>query len=160
VEGKRVEIVRREWYQKLIEEYNKKFSKSIKITKKMMNKMEKYKFRRSEVESTLYLIERYKKPVSWIIRWKVEYGYTFEEIDKILETAEYLGCQVYTIRRLLDICDRDLYLFDRLIDYILTNRAYNDTQILKFARYLETNYASVEEFFAWLDYEEEWIEEE
>lgn len=160
MEGKRVEIVRREWYQKLIEEYNKKFSKSIKITKKMMNKMEKYKFRRSEVESTLYLIERYKKPVSWIIRWKVEYGYTFEEIDKILETAEYLGCQVYTIRRLLDICDRDLYLFDRLIDYILTNRAYNDTQILKFARYLETNYASVEEFFAWLDYEEGWPEEE
>jgi hypothetical protein len=30
---------------------------------------------------------------------------------------------------------------------------------LKFARYLETNYASVEEFFAWLDYKEEWIEE-
>ena len=117
-------------------------------------------FRRSDVESTLYLIERYKKPASWIIRWKVDYGYTFEEIDKILETAEYLGCQVYTIRRLLDVCDRDLYLFDRLIDYILTNRAYNDTQILKFARYLETNYASVEEFFAWLDYEEGWPEEE
>jgi hypothetical protein len=160
VEGKRVEIVRWEWYQKLIEEYNQKFGKSIKITKKMTNKMEKYKFRRSDVESTLYLIERYKKPVSWIIRWKVEYGYTFEEIDKILETAEYLGCQVYTVRKLLDICDRDLYLFDRLIDYILTNRAYNDTQILKFARYLETNYASVEEFFAWLDYEEGWPEEE
>jgi transcriptional regulator with PAS, ATPase and Fis domain len=160
VEGKRVEIVRWEWYQKLIEEYNQKFGKSIKITKKMMNKMEKYKFRRSDVESTLYLIERYKKPVSWIIRWKVEYGYTFEEIDKILEISEYLGCQVYTVRKLLDICDRDLYLFDRLIDYILTNRAYNDTQILKFARYLETNYASVEEFFAWLDYEEGWPEEE
>jgi hypothetical protein len=160
VEGKRVEIVRREWYQKLIEEYNKKFGKSIKITKKMMNKMEKYKFRRSDVESTLYLIERYKKPASWIIRWKVEYGYTFEEIDKILETAEYLGCQVYTVRKLLDVCDRDLYLFDRLIDYILTNGVYNDTEILKFARYLETNYSSIEEFFAWLDYKEEWIEEE
>jgi len=157
VEGKRVEIVRWEWYQKLIEEYNQEFSTSIKITEKMMNKMEKYKFRRSDVESTLYLIERYKKPVSWIIRWKVEYGYTFEEIDKILEIAEYLGCQVYTIRRLLDVCDRDLYLFDRLIDYILTNGVYNDVQILKFARYLETNYASVEEFFAWLDYKEEWI---
>jgi hypothetical protein len=159
VEEKRVEIVRREWYQKLIEEYNQKFGTSIKITEKMTNKMEKYRFRRSEVESTLYLIERYKKPTSWIIRWRVEYGYTFEEIDKILETAEYLGCQVYTIRRLLDICDRDLYLFDKLIDYILTNRAYNDTEILKFARYLETNYTSVEEFFAWLDYEEGWIEE-
>ena len=157
MEGKRVEIVRWEWYQKLIEEYNQEFSTSIKITEKMMNKMEKYKFRRSDVESTLYLIERYKKPVSWIIRWKVEYGYTFEEIDKILEIAEYLGCQVYTIRRLLDVCDRDLYLFDRLIDYILTNGVYNDVQILKFARYLETNYASVEEFFAWLDYKEEWI---
>lgn len=159
MEEKRVEIVRREWYQKLIEEYNQKFGTSIKITEKMTNKMEKYRFRRSEVESTLYLIERYKKPTSWIIRWRVEYGYTFEEIDKILETAEYLGCQVYTIRRLLDICDRDLYLFDKLIDYILTNRAYNDTEILKFARYLETNYTSVEEFFAWLDYEEGWIEE-
>ena len=160
MEGKRVEIVRWEWYQKLIEEYNKKFGKSIKITRKMTNKMEKYRFRRSDVESTLYLIERYKKPASWIIRWKVEYGYTFEEIDKILETAEYLGCQVYTVRKLLDVCDRDLYLFDRLIDYILTNGVYNDTEILKFARYLETNYSSVEEFFAWLDYEEEWIEEE
>jgi hypothetical protein len=159
VEEKRVEIVRRVWYQKLIEEYNQKFGTSIKITKKMMNKMEKYKFRRSDVESTLYLIERYKKPASWIIRWRVEYGYTFEEIDKILEIAEYLGCQVYTVRRLLDVCDRDLYLFDRLIDYILTNRAHNDTEILKFARYLETNYASVEEFFEWLDYEEGWIEE-
>jgi hypothetical protein len=61
---------------------------------------------------------------------------------------------------LLDVCDRDLYLFDRLIDYILTNGAYSETQILKFIRYLETNYASVEEFFAWLDYEDRWIEEE
>lgn len=160
MEEKRVEIVRKEWYQKLIEEYNQKFGTSIKITKRMTNKMEKYKFRRSEVESTLYLIERYKKHASWIIRWRVEYGYTFEEIDKILETAEYLGCQVYTVRKLLDVCDRDLYLFDRLIDYILTNGAYSDTEILKFARYLEINYASVEEFFAWLDYKEGWIEEE
>jgi hypothetical protein len=159
VEVKRVEIVRWEWYQKLIEEYNQKFSTSIKITEKMMNKMKKYKFRRSDVESTLYLIERYKKPANWIIKWKMEYGYTFEEIDKILEIAEYLGCEVYTIRRLLDVCDRDLYLFDRLIDYMLTNGLYSETQILKFARYLETNYASVEEFFAWLDYKEEWIEE-
>jgi hypothetical protein len=160
VEEKRVETVRREWYQKLTEEYNQKFGASIKITRKMTNKMEKYRFRRSDIESTLYLIERYKKPTSWIIRWRVEYGYTFEEIDKILETAEYLGCQVYTIRKLLDICDRDLYLFDKLIDYILTNGAYNDTEILKFARYLETNYASVEEFFEWLEYEERWLEEE
>jgi hypothetical protein len=160
VEEKRVEITRREWYQKLIEEYNQKFGTSIKITRKMTNKMEKYRFRRSDIESTLYLIERYKKPTSWIIRWRVEYGYTFEEIDKILETAEYLGCEVYTVRKLLDICDRDLYLFDKLIDYILTNGAYNDTGILKFARYLETNYASVEEFFEWLEYEEKWLEEE
>jgi len=159
VEEKRVEIVRREWYQKLIEEYNQKFDISIKITRKMTNKMEKYRLRRSDVESTLYLIERYKKPASWIIRWRVEYGYTFEEIDKILEIAEYLGCQVYTIRKLLDICDRDLYLFDKLVDYILTNVVTSDIQILKFIRYLETNYASVEEFFAWLDYEEGWIEE-
>lgn len=159
MEEKRVEIVRGEWYQKLIEAYNQKFGTSIKITKKMTDKMEKYRFRRSDVESTLYLIERYKKPASWIIRWRVEYGYTFEEIDKILETAEYLGCQVYTVRKLLDVCDRDLYLFDKLIDYILTNGAYNDTEILKFARYLETNYASVEEFFEWLEYEEEWEEE-
>lgn len=140
MEEKRVETVRRD--------------------RKMTNKMEKYRFRRSDIESTLYLIERYKKPTNWIIRWRVEYGYTFEEIDKILETAEYLGCQVYTIRKLLDICDRDLYLFDKLIDYILTNGAYNDTEILKFARYLETNYASVEEFFEWLEYEERWLEEE
>jgi len=34
----------------------------------MTDKMEKYRFRRSDVESTLYLIERYKKPASWIIR--------------------------------------------------------------------------------------------
>jgi len=148
-------LVRREWYQKLIEEYNQRYGTYLRITKRMIDRMVECKFKREDVESVLYMMERYNKPIYWIIQWRLKYGYTFEEIDSILEAAEYLKCQIYTVRRILDVCDRDLYNFYKLIDYIITNRFDSERQILKFIRYLEINFANIEEFFMWLDYEEQ-----
>jgi len=148
------EIVRRSEYEKIIMKYNEEESKSIRISDRIIAMMEKYKFKRGDVESVLYLIERYNKNPYWIIQWRVRYKYNYEEIDRILEVAEILGCEVYTVRKILDVCDRDLYLFDKLIELIQANGYNTDGQILRFIKYIETNYASVSEFFWDIEYEE------
>ncbi len=149
----RKEIVRRGEILEIVDNYNAKYQTSIRLSKKVVAIMEAYKFRRSDVESVLYLKENYPhRSVYWIVKWRVKYGYSFEEIDRILELADWWGYDVYTIRKLFDLCDRDMYIFEKLVDFIENNNLHISKKRLSgFIVYVRMNYPSIDEFLDYIE---------